>query len=150
MKLIVDSTGKSIDGALSGTLTSLGEFDQCIETVVPDPKKKDDVLFEGQYCLVEIRFRVPPKKKRYNFYDRVTELENFTGTEVLKFFTENAHLSYYYPIRLGVCIPSGCTDHDLNQIVALGAEQLHVDAETTHCETKHKERPLLGIQIFAM
>ncbi|GFR16800.1 nose resistant to fluoxetine protein 6, partial [Trichonephila clavata] len=76
----VDSTGKSLDGALSGTLTSLGEFDQCLETVVPDPKKKDRILFEGQYCLVEFRFRVPPKKKRYNFYDRVTELENFTGT----------------------------------------------------------------------
>ncbi|GFU08736.1 uncharacterized protein NPIL_73341 [Nephila pilipes] len=62
-------------------MTSFGEFDQCLETVVPHPKQKDDILFQGQYCLVDIRFRVPPKKRRYNFNDHVIELENFTGSK---------------------------------------------------------------------
>ncbi|GFT13910.1 o-acyltransferase like protein [Nephila pilipes] len=146
----VDSTSKSFDGILSGTVTSFGEFDQCLETVVPHPKQKDNILFEGQYCSVEIRFRVPPKKRRYYFYDHVTELENFTGTEVLKFFTEKAHFMYCSSILIGVCIPSGCTDKDLNQILTLAAEKLHIDAEANHCETKQKEKKFLRIQIFGI
>ncbi|GFT13903.1 nose resistant to fluoxetine protein 6 [Nephila pilipes] len=42
----VDATGKSFDGILSGTMTSFGEFDQCLETVV-HIKQKDDIPIQA-------------------------------------------------------------------------------------------------------
>ncbi|XP_055933865.1 uncharacterized protein LOC129963481 isoform X2 [Argiope bruennichi] len=105
----VDSSAKLSDGLLSGSFSSFGEYDQCLETVVPHAKKKDEIQFLGQYCMVEMTLPLPPKTRRYRIYDQLEELRNFTGTEVVKFLTTRAHLMYYFPIKMGACIPSGCT-----------------------------------------
>ncbi|GBN75901.1 hypothetical protein AVEN_255769-1 [Araneus ventricosus] len=163
----VDSSAKLSDGLLSGTLSSFGEYDQCLETVVPHSRKKEHIdqcletvvphsrkkeqtLFQGQYCMVEIKLPLPPKTKRYRLDDRLEELRNFTGTEVVKFLTTKAHLMYYYPIKMGLCVPSGCTREDLNNILSYAAGKLNANAKVSYCETEKKQVSFHGVQIFAI
>ncbi|GFT81142.1 hypothetical protein NPIL_586691 [Nephila pilipes] len=77
------------EGLSRATFTHLGEYEQCLDITVPHSKYKDRVQFQGQYCLVEIRFPLPPKSKRYRWYDSLEDLKNFTGT-VSKLF-------YHFP-----------------------------------------------------
>ncbi|CAL1281407.1 unnamed protein product [Larinioides sclopetarius] len=146
----VDSTAKGMDGVLSGTFSSFGVYDQCLETTVPNPKKKEEILFQGQYCMIDFRFPLPPKTKRYRVYDRLDDLQNFTGTEVMKFFTTKVHLMYYAPMKLGICIPSGCTEDDVMSILTFVAENYKFIAEIAHCEIKQKEHTVSGVQVFAV
>ncbi|KAF8782074.1 Nose resistant to fluoxetine protein 6 like protein [Argiope bruennichi] len=146
----VDSTAKGMDGVLSGTFSAFGVYDQCLETTVLHPKKKDEILFQGQYCMIDFRFPLPPKAKRYRLYDRLDDLQNFTGTEVMKFFTTKVHLMYYAPMKLGICIPSGCTEDDLKSMLNFVASDYKLDIEIPRCEIKQKETTVSGIQVFAV
>ncbi|GBL87224.1 hypothetical protein AVEN_262996-1, partial [Araneus ventricosus] len=145
----VDSSAKAFDGLLSGALSSFGEYDQCLETNVFDRKKKDEVLFQGQHCMVQVRLPLPPKTKRYRLYDQLEELKNFSGTEVMKHMSQRAHLMHYIPIRIGLCIPSGCTEDDLQNILNFAVKKLDMDAQVSYCEIK-EGKPIYWIQIFAM
>ncbi|XP_055932564.1 nose resistant to fluoxetine protein 6-like [Argiope bruennichi] len=146
----VDSSAKLSDGLLSGSFSSFGEYDQCLETVVPHPKKKDEIQFQGQYCMVEMTLPLPPKTRRYRIYDQLEELRNFTGTELVKFLTTKAHLMYYFPVKMGVCIPSGCTKEDLNNVLSYAASKLNADVKISYCEKANEKMSLHGIQIFAI
>ncbi|GFT13897.1 nose resistant to fluoxetine protein 6, partial [Nephila pilipes] len=146
----VDSSSKMVDGILSGSMTFLGIYDQCLNTTVPHPKMKEKVLFRGQYCLTEIRSPLPRKSRRYNLYDQVDELRNFSGTDVVKFLSTRAHFHYILPFRAGLCVPSGCTKNDLNQLLSIVSEKLLLNFHVSHCEVKKEEIKLTAIQIFAI
>ncbi|GFY69563.1 nose resistant to fluoxetine protein 6 [Trichonephila inaurata madagascariensis] len=135
---------------MSGTVTSLGEFEQCLETVVPHPKRKDEILFQGQYCLVEIRPPLPVKQRRFTYKDQLEELSNYTGSEFMEYFSTKAHLMYSYPFRLGICIPSGCTQNDLAQVFDLVSNKLNINVTTTPCKIKEEKKSFMGIQIFSI
>ncbi|GFT66274.1 nose resistant to fluoxetine protein 6 [Nephila pilipes] len=139
-----------VDGILSGSMTFLGIYDQCLNTTVPHPKMKEKVLFRGQYCLTEIRSPLPRKTRRYNLYDQVDELRNFSGTDVVKFLSTRAHFHYILPFRAGLCVPSGCTKNDLNQLLSIVSEKLLLNFHVSHCEVKKEEIKLTAIQIFAI
>ncbi|GFY69559.1 NRF domain-containing protein [Trichonephila inaurata madagascariensis] len=119
-----------VDGILSGSMTFLGIYDQCLNTTVPHPKMKEKALFRGQYCLTEIRSPLPPKTRRYKLYDEVEELRNFSGTEVVKFLSTKAHFHYIIPFRAGLCVPSGCSKDDLSQLLSIGTLFLIEDIAT--------------------
>ncbi|GFX14322.1 NRF domain-containing protein [Trichonephila clavipes] len=147
---VVDSSAKMVDGILSGSMTFLGIYDQCLNTTVPDPKMKEKALFRGQYCLTEIRSPLPPKTRRYKLYDEVEELRNFSGTEVVKFLSTKAHFHYIVPFRAGLCVPSGCSKDDLSQLLSIVSEKLLLNFHVSHCEVKKEEIKFSEMQIFTI
>ncbi|CAL1281409.1 unnamed protein product, partial [Larinioides sclopetarius] len=67
----------------------------------------------------------------------------------MKYMSQRAHLMYYIPIKVGLCIPSGCTEDDLQNILNFAVKKLEMDAQVSYCEVK-EEKQFYWIQIFAI
>lgn len=73
---VIDSSAKFVDGMLSGTMASLGEYDQCVNIKARESKKGKNfgkVMFTGQYCALDIKLPIPPVKPRYYKLNEVVE-----------------------------------------------------------------------------
>ncbi|GIY47849.1 nose resistant to fluoxetine protein 6 [Caerostris darwini] len=137
----VDSSAKILDGLLVGTMSSLGVYDECvgIEVIKERGTEKGKLLFRGQYCVIDLKPSLPPKAKFYGTDEIIPELKNISerGTvigEAAKF----ASMLYLMPIKLGICVPSGCTLDDINQVAQLLGKALTLNAEATRCEIKEE------------
>ncbi|KAG8172815.1 hypothetical protein JTE90_008308, partial [Oedothorax gibbosus] len=55
---VIDATGKIPAGILEGTSVSMGDYDECLDIEVTKkdeaPKTPEDVVFKGQYCMLEL------------------------------------------------------------------------------------------------
>ncbi|XP_054711120.1 uncharacterized protein LOC129220715 [Uloborus diversus] len=59
---MVDALGKPSAGILEGTATAMGDYDECLDIVVPKntraasspPYSEKEIDYEGQYCVVQI------------------------------------------------------------------------------------------------
>ncbi|GIX85751.1 nose resistant to fluoxetine protein 6 [Caerostris extrusa] len=82
----IDSSGKIVDGMLGGTMSTLGEYDQCLGIEALDTgrrNKNKKVMFTGKYCAVDLRPPLPPKKRYYKLNEVVDELKIFRKVEML-------------------------------------------------------------------
>ncbi|GBM56474.1 Nose resistant to fluoxetine protein 6 [Araneus ventricosus] len=135
----IDSSAKMVDGLLAGSLSSLGVYDECINTEVKNDKGKDKgkIIFRGKYCTIDIKPPLPPKAKFYWKDEIVPELKNLTlsGT-VMSEAVKYASFFYFLSVKMGVCIPSGCTVEDLDQVVQMLGNYLMLEIKTYRCEVK--------------
>ena len=94
---MIDSSGKIPAGFTEGTVTSLGDYDECIELKSP---VVDDV--QGKYCLIDI-FPIGYKNgaKRADGKISLNSMQHFNAS------------AYYF----GLCFPSKCSTQDVKQIV---------------------------------
>jgi len=69
---VLDASGKLPEGILSGTLSSLGAYDECLETKLGGPEDVGPLSrpSTGQYCSIDIKPFLPPKPKG-NSLDRI-------------------------------------------------------------------------------
>lgn len=77
---------------MDGNMHMLGDYEQCLNASME--KKKGEIAFRGQYCLVHYRPLLPPKKRPITFDSGAEELVEATkntsvSCEVILFF-------YYY------------------------------------------------------
>ncbi|XP_035204952.1 nose resistant to fluoxetine protein 6-like, partial [Stegodyphus dumicola] len=140
----VDSTGKGIDGFLSGTLSAFGNYDGCLNAVATKSKLggQGDVMFRGKYCVVEFRPVLPIKEKKvYSFADKIEGLmaATKTGSDLIKMIAARAHLFYTGSINIGMCIPSGCSKDDLEQFIKYFADTLYFDSKVATCEERGRK-----------
>lgn len=59
-EIVLDASGKVPEGILAGTLSSLGAYDECLETTLGD-EEEDHKGTNGQYCSIDIKPFLPPK-----------------------------------------------------------------------------------------
>lgn len=76
--LVLDSSGRPLSsGVLHGTITDLGDYDQCLDINVND-EERDEPMFVGQYCLA--KFSVPVPRPKPDGLTLQSKIFNFTGT----------------------------------------------------------------------
>lgn len=84
----LDSSSRSSPGLMSGTVTILGDYDQCLDIF----SEQVHPAFNGKHCMIEI---APP------LYSNVSRIH-----PVLQYFNPNfAH-----------CVPSTCTESDVTHL----------------------------------
>ncbi|XP_074042229.1 nose resistant to fluoxetine protein 6 isoform X3 [Leptinotarsa decemlineata] len=97
-----DSTAKSSTGVLRGNVFQMGHFEQCLSARAP---------FSPKYCLATITAGIPkPKKKRDHlslYFDPNESV--FQRLHVYSDVSQQPRNS----VKVGWCIPSSCTIHDL-------------------------------------
>lgn len=100
---LIDSSGKVPPGLLDGTVTSFGDFDQCLAVSARTPNS-----FSGKYCPVKFLPHVDRK------------------TQELDLFVENKiPIFEYYTLHVGLCVPSTCSESDVFQIFNVTFEMIN-------------------------
>lgn len=116
--LVIDSYGRPSAGFLEGSVTSLGDYDECLRVEFPRYFGEETPTV-GKYCVLRINFPFPRKPKRLRYHQQLMELNQTEYEE-----TVWSHLANYsnaaYTIkglRFGVCIPSTCSADELEPLV---------------------------------
>ncbi|KAI1289380.1 Nose resistant to fluoxetine protein 6 [Halotydeus destructor] len=132
----LDASGKLPDGVLSGTLSSLGAYDECLEMklgeegIIPG----DSLLTMGQYCSVSIKPFLPPKPPIESVARAFSDAADAQGFAKNDHFARYAPLFYYMKFRLGVCVPSTCTRDDLKAITNNLSSRTKLNVTVGNCE----------------
>ncbi|KFM62404.1 Nose resistant to fluoxetine protein 6, partial [Stegodyphus mimosarum] len=139
----LDSSGKSIDGILAGTIGTFGNYDGCLNAVATksNPSGGKEVLFRGQYCVLEIKPVLPIEDKIYRFNGRIEGLVAATqnGSEFIKKMASLAHIFYAGSALFGICVPSGCNTEDLTKFTRYFLDSFAMNSTVIHCEVRHTD-----------
>lgn len=110
--LVYDSSGSPPSGLLSGTVSSLGDYDQCIHISQKYPQFSTS-QYETQYCILTLNVRRAHKYQTFNWSreerQRLTAWEGDALQSLM--ITDNR-----VPIAIGLCLPQSCTAHEATQI----------------------------------
>ncbi|XP_035204517.1 nose resistant to fluoxetine protein 6-like, partial [Stegodyphus dumicola] len=116
--IIIDAWGKPGDGLFEGNFGYVGDYDECVNLVIPELKDQEGNPQKGLYCLVHFTPVLPPKPQLYTLFHKIPELANITSQNTSFAETaKNAHWFYLLGLRIGVCMPNSCTADDVYSIL---------------------------------
>lgn len=121
---------------MTGSLTDLGDYDQCRKIRVGEQSLGQ--LFQGQYCLAKLRPALPPPRPGLLIRDVVLSMDDMPSLRntVYEDVARNAHGFYSLPIQLAVCIPSVCSPNEITVIIRKFLDPLFVSVELgPSCDT---------------
>ncbi len=114
---MLDSNGRFPVGLMSGTLSSLGAYDQCMETIAIE---EDTELFRGQYCILQMRPPLPAIKGRISYRKPLISLNGskFENSWLDKQIA-GRYATGFYSVHVynGLCLPSTCSKAELNSVL---------------------------------
>jgi len=116
--LVIDSYGRPSAGFLDGTVTSLGDYDECLRVEFPK-FYGDEIATVGKYCILRLNFPVPRKPARIRYHE---PLVNLNGTNLHETVWSHLakHINSVYTVkgfRFGVCLPSTCSVEELEPLI---------------------------------
>ncbi|GIY60987.1 nose resistant to fluoxetine protein 6 [Caerostris darwini] len=129
---MLDSSGKIPNGLFMGNINSLGDYDECIETVVPG-------YFQGQYCLLDVSPPLPDRRPFSSSDSMIREFINITDPEsATAGFLRFGNYYYHLKFRSSICVPSTCSIEDIQKVVEKAVEQIGIEFAVTvpNCEIK--------------
>ncbi|CAL1295116.1 unnamed protein product, partial [Larinioides sclopetarius] len=138
---MIDAFGKPPAGMLQGTVTSFGAYDECVNIIaMSDARKKipSQQYFRGKYCTVEIKPPLPPKPQYYTMYEPVSILANFSNGDdnVIRQAAKQAHAFYFLTYRMDICVPSTCTQDDVDNMAQFAAKYIDIEVTVPRCSVK--------------
>ncbi|GBO34450.1 hypothetical protein AVEN_19531-1, partial [Araneus ventricosus] len=142
----LDSSGKIPNGLFSGSLNSLGDYDECIETVVSGH-------FQGQYCLIDITPPLPKRRPFVSSDSMVQEFVNVTDPEsTTAEFLRFANYYYHLKFRSSICVPSTCSAEEIQRIAVKVLEHIGIEFDVTipNCEIKESSVAFSNSEIIIM
>ncbi|XP_042905028.1 nose resistant to fluoxetine protein 6 [Parasteatoda tepidariorum] len=143
----IDATGKIPSGILEGTSVSLGDYDECLDIEVGkkdvQPKKPDDVLFRGQYCLLENHRPESIQRAIDDFQNGNKETPISKTKTFLNMLVKYKHLTNS-TFKLGICVPSKCTEEDVRNILSSETLRPIGKIEVSYCEVKEEKEKTNG------
>ncbi|CAG9857869.1 unnamed protein product [Phyllotreta striolata] len=144
-----DASGKVPSGVLYGSGYSLGQFDQCLDIEVPQEAGK----FAGKYCMTRISVAPNFKYKMKEIVDyefgKYGDFYNVSAfSKMLAYSKENSKASRS-EIYLSLCIPSSCTESDLNNSLKIIENDDKFDDFTLTFDTFHNSCRVKSVYVLS-
>lgn len=76
----MDASGHLPSGSLDGTLTDLGDYDQCLDVKQPRRNKHSEI--KGQYCTLELKPILPALHQSVTLNTKVLDFGNASKDSV--------------------------------------------------------------------
>ncbi|KAF8787761.1 Nose resistant to fluoxetine protein 6 like protein [Argiope bruennichi] len=131
---MVDSSGRLPSGTFEGTLTDLGDYDQCLDIVQPTRGKHMNI--QGQYCTLEVAPVLPSVRSSATMNTKLLNFGNISTDSVLTDISHGSALFHLMMMRIGICVPSPCVADDLQALAAALLKKVPVQVSVRNCETK--------------
>lgn len=113
----MDASAKLPNGFMSGMLSDLGDYDQCLsirtdKSVAPD-QEEGSSDFSGKYCLISVKlnYRIVLKENQ-TVPDGIDEDGLLWEPLLRKYWTSKSNKGY----QVGICLPSKCNNEDIEII----------------------------------
>lgn len=94
---MLDASSKSPSGFLKGTISSFGDYDECLDISQNEFEPK----FLGKHCMVELDIETVP----------------FTESVINTYIRQNIPIIDMLKPNFGLCIPSTCASSDVKLLV---------------------------------
>lgn len=102
--LVYDSTGSLPSGLLSGTFTSLGDFDQCVRIAQHYPKFYES-RYATKYCMLTVNVKRKRKYQMFNWnHEQRRKLTAWEGDTLTRWLVTDNRV----PLTIGLCLPESC------------------------------------------
>ncbi|OQR78921.1 nose resistant to fluoxetine protein 6-like [Tropilaelaps mercedesae] len=139
---LIDASGKPPSGLFQGTLSDLGAYDECLETVLHDKATGEETL-RGQYCNVYV--------KSIGEENLVGELKDITALSHPRTpgFIDFQNSSEVPGMHIGLCMPTDCSREDLQKLSNKFGPLVLSQIKVADCVTG-EARPLDNRQISAL
>ncbi|KAI1293856.1 hypothetical protein HDE_06429 [Halotydeus destructor] len=129
----MDASAKSSAALLEGTISSLGDYDQCL-----DINHNDDQDLSGQYCMLKL----------------LTSDDHLDDGSELSAKLRIFPMFGVFPLNYALCMPSACTAEEVSTVVSLTTEDAYVRQNATPiCDSRESIafsfKKLTQPQIFA-
>ncbi|XP_064457672.1 nose resistant to fluoxetine protein 6-like [Ornithodoros turicata] len=142
-----DSSGKLAPGMLDGSLADFGNMDECLSVSVGKGRPGG---FQGQYCMVRSRPYMPPKPRIVTRDFRPVNASLFPENSMMQQLLKDAGTFYSTLARTGLCMPSACTQEDVEKIVKSLYKSVYFNAQLSYCTIKKDKVDITGEDIAAM
>lgn len=144
---LLDSTARLPSGILEGTLTELGNFDECLAlrqppevggllpsaATAPSPV---DPFNRGQYCTVLVKPPLPLRPRLHTVCQRLpVALAANQSSKTVKLLSASSHQFYYVGLRLGLCTPSRCSQGDVQLLLSKHLSKYELIGQVKSCQT---------------
>ena len=96
--VVLDASSSSPSGFFQGTLSNLGDFDECIG--IKYGNEEDEISFDGKYFHF-VTYLIDPCNK-YKNVNGSSGLIDMTGTAIPEL-----------GLTTSLCLPSSCSEHDV-------------------------------------
>ncbi|XP_054723549.1 nose resistant to fluoxetine protein 6-like [Uloborus diversus] len=132
---VADASGKFPSGILEGTVMDFGAFDQCLRIRVNDSQGQES--FRGQYCMVgyqsPLLYPVNEKTAQGSSYLDAHGTPPEWANEVLE---KGAGYLKRVAFWFGTCIPSTCSEEDVQKICQVVSKPLGFKVTTNGCQVE--------------
>ncbi|XP_023232400.1 nose resistant to fluoxetine protein 6-like [Centruroides sculpturatus] len=133
---MLDSSGRPPAGVLDGSFVDYGDYDECLNVVVKDERQNEE-KFRGHYCRINIHPLLPKKVPRLTHNTPVLDFSNFTKRDsVLRDIAKNGPMFYLLWFQYGLCVPSLCTEKDIQEVMNVALKESPMVPEVVNCQKK--------------
>lgn len=144
---MADASAKLPSGLLEGTLTELGNFDQCLainylaeaqvagEQQVRSKYMQQSSMIKGQYCSIQIKPYLTPRPRLHTVCQRLPQLSASNNQTSWRLLSQQSHQFHYVGLRLGICIPNKCSKLDIQQILSSYLAKYELLGQVKSCQT---------------
>ncbi|KAK8762378.1 hypothetical protein V5799_026355 [Amblyomma americanum] len=124
---MIDASGKYPTGLFQGSLSDLGAYDQCIETVVRDEYGGEKV--RAQYCNVHIKLG-----SDMSFFEHVDDVLRLSHRRTPT-FSRFQNSEIVHGVKIGLCIVQECTPEDIEAVANVLIVAGDTKVKVTDCVT---------------
>lgn len=133
----------------------LGNYRQCLSIRSPDEDEIEitdqfEEYFRGQFCVLHFRPWLPQKRRFYHLNSTIETLVRkqykYYEKTLYDDLAEIASAFNFVNLRMDLCVPSTCTESDIQRVADLLSRQIEMRAKVMRCDTEPKD-PSLWNQI---
>nr|XP_042912279.1 nose resistant to fluoxetine protein 6-like isoform X2 [Parasteatoda tepidariorum] len=133
---MLDASGKLPSSFFGQTMIDYGSLEDCIK--IKAISNDGAGLFTGKYCMMHLRHPLFQTPNHNPQFEKSYNQAFGVPPDWIRYDIEN-DLPLRFGFYGGICMPSSCTDEDLNKAISTLSEPLNLDVTLTDCQV---EEPL--------
>jgi hypothetical protein len=122
-----------------GHYHDIGSYKGCVDLVKPATSANGGgPRHSGSYCSVGFRPLVPARPRFHLIFKQPPQelVHQFDQTDIIALMASHAQYFHYLYLKTGLCVPSECSSHDIQQVARVVGRKLALISAPVKCFTR--------------